>query len=43
MYFATLRDLIGQRRERLEVPEGSTIGDLKGKLGERGDRVALAL
>ena len=43
LYFATLRDLIGQRKERLEVPEGSTIGDLKGRLGERGDRIAQAL
>jgi molybdopterin synthase catalytic subunit len=43
LYFATLRDLIGQRREKLEVPEGSTIEDLKGRLGERGERIALAL
>ncbi|MEE9216554.1 MAG: molybdopterin converting factor subunit 1 [Anaerolineales bacterium] len=43
LYFATLRDLIGQRREKLEVPRGSTIGDLKDKLGERGERIALAL
>ena len=43
LYFATLRDLIGQRKEKLEVPEGSTIGDLKGRLGKRGDRIAQAL
>ncbi len=43
LYFATLRDLIGQRKEQLEVPDGSTIGDLKGKLGERGERIALAV
>lgn len=43
LYFATLRDLTGQRREKLEVPEGSTIGDLKSRLGERGERIALAL
>ncbi len=43
LYFATLRDLIGQRREKLEVPDGSTVGDLKSRLGERGERVALAL
>jgi molybdopterin converting factor subunit 1 len=43
LYFATLRDLIGQRKEKLEVPDGSTIGDLKSRLGERGERVALAL
>lgn len=43
LYFATLRDLIGRRREKLQVPEGSTIGDLKGRLGERGERIALAL
>ena len=43
LYFATLRDLTGQRREKLEVPDGSTIGDLKGSLGERGERIALAL
>ncbi|MFQ5942159.1 MAG: molybdopterin converting factor subunit 1 [Anaerolineales bacterium] len=43
LYFATLRDLIGQRREKLEVSDGSTIGDLKRALGERGERVALAL
>jgi molybdopterin synthase catalytic subunit len=43
LYFATLRDLIGQRKEKLEIPEGSTIGDLKGRLGERGDRIAQAL
>jgi molybdopterin synthase catalytic subunit len=43
LYFATLRDLIGQRKEKLEVPDGSTVGDLKRRLGERGERVALAL
>jgi molybdopterin synthase catalytic subunit len=43
LYFATLRDLIGQRKEELEVPDGSTVGDLKSRLGERGERVALAL
>ena len=43
LYFATLRDLIGQRKERLEVPDGSTVGDLKSRLGERGERIALAL
>ncbi len=43
LYFATLRDLIGQRKEQLEVPEDSTIGDLKSKLGERGERIALAV
>ncbi len=43
LYFATLRDLIGQRKEKLEIPDGSTIGDLKGTLGERGDRIAQAL
>jgi len=43
LYFATLRDLTGQRREKLEVPDGLTIGDLKSRLGERGERIALAL
>ena len=43
LYFATLRDLIGKRKEKLEIPDGSTIGDLKGRLGERGDRIAQAL
>ena len=43
LYFATLRDLIGQRREKIEIPDGSTIGDLKGTLGERGERIALSL
>ena len=43
LYFATLRDLIGQRKEKLEVPDGSTIGDLKNKLGERGERIAVAV
>jgi MoaE-MoaD fusion protein len=43
LYFATLRDLIGQRKEKLEIPDGFTIGDLKGRLGERGDRIAQAL
>lgn len=43
LYFATLKDLIGHRKEELEVPDGSTIGDLKNKLGERGDRIALAV
>lgn len=43
LYFATLRDLTGQRREKLEVPDGLTIGDLKRRLGERGERIALAL
>ena len=43
LYFATLRDLIGQRKEKLEVPDGSTVGDLKTRLGERGERIALAL
>jgi len=43
LYFATLRDLTGQRREKLEVPDGLTIGDLKSRLGERGERLALAL
>ena len=43
LYFATLRDLIGQRKEKLEIPDGSTIGDLKDRLGERGDRIAQAL
>ena len=43
LYFATLRDLIGQRKEKLEIPDGSTIVDLKGRLGERGDRIAQAL
>ena len=43
LYFATLKDLIGHRKEELEVPDGSTIADLKNKLGERGERVALAV
>ena len=43
LYFAMLRDLIGQRREQLEIPDGSTIGDLKSRLGERGERIALSL
>jgi molybdopterin synthase catalytic subunit len=43
LYFATLRDLIGQRNENLEIPDGSTIGDLKRRLGERGERIALAV
>jgi molybdopterin synthase catalytic subunit len=43
LYFATLRDLIGQRNENLELPDGSTIGDLKRRLGERGERIALAV
>jgi molybdopterin synthase catalytic subunit len=43
LYFATLRDLIGQRKEKLEVPNGSTIADLKSKLGERGERIAIAV
>ena len=43
LYFATLRDLTGQRKEKVEIPDGSTIGDLKGRLGERGDRIAQAL
>ena len=46
MIFCTLRrlrDLIGQRKEKLEIPDGSTIGDLKGTLGERGDRIAQAI
>jgi len=43
LYFATLRDLIGRRAEKLEIPDGSTIGDLRGKLSERGERIALSL
>ena len=43
LYFATLRDLIGHRKEKLDVPDGSTIGDLRSRLGERGERVALAV
>ena len=43
LYFATLRDLIGLRREKLEIPEGSTIAQLKEELGARGERIALAL
>ena len=43
LYFATLRDLVGSRKEQLSLPEHSTIGDLKTRLSERGDRLALAL
>ena len=43
LYFATLRDLIGHRQERLELPGGSTVGELKAKLAQRGERIALAL
>ena len=43
LYFATLRDLIGRRREALEIPEGATIAELKARLGERGERISLAL
>ncbi|MGH2620639.1 MAG: molybdopterin converting factor subunit 1 [Anaerolineales bacterium] len=43
LYFATLRDLVGLRKEQLSLPELSTVGDLKDRLSERGDRLALAL
>ena len=43
LYFATLRDLVGLRKEQLSLPEHATVGDLKGRLSERGDRLALAL
>jgi len=43
LYFATLRDLVGLRKEQLSLPELSTVGDLKSRLSERGDRLALAL
>lgn len=43
LYFATLRDLAGLRKEQLSLPEHSTVGDLRNRLSERGDRLALAL
>jgi molybdopterin synthase catalytic subunit len=43
LYFASLRELVGARREDLELPEPSTVGDLKSTLGQRGARLSLAL
>lgn len=43
LYFATLRDLVGARKEQLEIPSDSTVGDLKVRLAERGERISLAL
>lgn len=43
LYFATLRDLAGARKERLDLPEASTVGDLRARLSKRGDRLAQAL
>ena len=28
LYFATLRDMVGEQEERVEVPEGATVADL---------------
>jgi molybdopterin synthase catalytic subunit len=43
LYFATLRDLIGTRKENLTLPAESTVGDLKQQLSARGDRIAMAV
>jgi molybdopterin synthase catalytic subunit len=43
LYFATLHDLVGVRKEQLSLPERSTIADLKASLSQRGGRLALAL
>ena len=42
-YFATLRDLIGKRTEQLEIPDDSTVGDLKIALASRGERISQAV
>lgn len=33
--FAGLRDIVGQRVVRLELPEGATVGDLREKLSRQ--------
>lgn len=43
LYFATLRDLVGSKRESLTLPAASTVGDLKATLGQRGGRLSQAL
>ncbi len=42
-YFATLHDRAGYREERVEVPEGATIADLKRRLVARNGRLEGAI
>ena len=37
LYFANLADTLGKSEEKLSLEDGSTVGDLKNLLGERGD------
>lgn len=43
LYFATLRDLAGSRREQLQLPDPATVADLKQALSQRGGRLSQAL
>lgn len=43
LYFATLRDLAGGRKETLTLASGLTVADLKATLGERHPGMAAAL
>lgn len=43
LYFANLRDRAGRRQEALELPEGSTVTELKAALARRHDGLGQAL
>ena len=39
LFFATLKDIVGSRDLRIDIPEGSTIGDLLSQLEQRYPRI----
>ncbi|RME06054.1 MAG: MoaD/ThiS family protein [Anaerolineae bacterium] len=43
LFFATMRDHTGVKRITLELPEGSTLADLKALIGEKYPRAQGAL
>jgi molybdopterin synthase catalytic subunit len=43
LYFATLRDLTGERQESLELTQNATVADLKAALGDRHPKAKLSL